>query len=121
MSRIMDGIRTDPNMELILVATDMHLNKNFGHTIDEVESKFHVDSVIDLGDYGDRELDRTKALGKCVSELADVLDNHNPEIVLLRAPDLQPLPPAGRRQGSQIWMPIHPLCGTILLFRDVLH
>ena len=83
LSKIMDGIETNPAMELIVIATDMHLSNTFGHTIDEVKSKVRVDAVIDLGDYGDMPLDRTIAMGELVAKLAKILERNRPDIVLL--------------------------------------
>jgi UDP-N-acetylglucosamine 2-epimerase (non-hydrolysing)/GDP/UDP-N,N'-diacetylbacillosamine 2-epimerase (hydrolysing) len=83
LSKIMAGIENDPEMELIVIATDMHLSDTFGYTIDEVKSKARVDAVVHLGDYGDMPLDRTIAMGKLVAKLAPVLDSNRPDVVLL--------------------------------------
>jgi UDP-N-acetylglucosamine 2-epimerase (non-hydrolysing)/GDP/UDP-N,N'-diacetylbacillosamine 2-epimerase (hydrolysing) len=83
LSKIIDGIASEPAMELFLIATDMHLSNTFGHTIDEVKAKIRVDAVIDLGEYGDMPLDRTIAMGNLVAKLANVLEENRPDVVLL--------------------------------------
>jgi UDP-N-acetylglucosamine 2-epimerase (non-hydrolysing)/GDP/UDP-N,N'-diacetylbacillosamine 2-epimerase (hydrolysing) len=83
MLRIMRLIDADPDMELKVIASDMHLIPTFGFTIDEVRSQVAVDAVVDLGDYGDAPLERAQALGRCVERLAGVLDELRPDILLL--------------------------------------
>ena len=83
MLRIMRGVMEHPDLELMVIASDMHLNPTFGNTIDEVRSRVPVDEVVDIGPYGDTALDRTVALGKVVQGLAPVLEKRRPDILLL--------------------------------------
>ena len=83
MLRIMRSIRADPGMDLKVIASDMHLTETFGNTLREIRSQIGVDAVVDLGDYGDTALDRTRALARCVDGLAPVLQNMRPDILLL--------------------------------------
>jgi len=83
MLGIMHRIEDDPDMELQVVASDMHLNETFGSTLTEVERRISVDAVVDLGNYGSDLIDRTQALGRCISGFAEVLSNLKPDIVLL--------------------------------------
>jgi UDP-hydrolysing UDP-N-acetyl-D-glucosamine 2-epimerase len=83
MLRIMRLVDADPGMEMKVIASDMHLSRTFGLTIDEVRSQVAVDALVDLGNYGDAPLDRTQALGRCVERLAGVLAELRPDILLL--------------------------------------
>jgi GDP/UDP-N,N'-diacetylbacillosamine 2-epimerase (hydrolysing) len=83
MLRLMKMIMDDPEMELRVIASDMHLSSLFGSTIDEVRDRVSVDAVVDLGDYGDQPIDRARALGRCVERLAPVLEDLQPDILLL--------------------------------------
>lgn len=83
MLKIMQGIAADPNLELKVIASDMHLSQRFGSTIDEVRGHIAVDATVDLGDYGSRPVDRAQALGRCIEGLAGVLDAMRPDILLL--------------------------------------
>jgi len=83
MLGLMSRIQADPNLTLQVVASDMHLNATFGSTLNEVSERVAVDAVVDLGDYGSNEIDRTQALGRCISEFAPVIDRLNPDIIVL--------------------------------------
>jgi GDP/UDP-N,N'-diacetylbacillosamine 2-epimerase (hydrolysing) len=83
MLRIMRLIEADPTMELKVIASDMHLNPTFGATIEEVRSQVLISKVVDLSSYGDAPLDRAQALGRCVERLAPVLQELEPDVLLL--------------------------------------
>ena len=83
MLGVIRRVQADPSLDLKIIASDMHLSATFGKTIGEVEERVSVDAVVDLGDYGDRNLDRAQALGRCVQELAPVLENLKPDLLLL--------------------------------------
>ena len=83
MLKIMESINAEPGMTLSVIASDMHLSSQFGNTLDEVKQSITVDAVVDMGDYGSKPIDRTQALGRCIQELAKVLDELRPDILLL--------------------------------------
>jgi UDP-hydrolysing UDP-N-acetyl-D-glucosamine 2-epimerase len=83
MFGIMDLINSDPEMELQIIVSDMHLSEKFGSTISEVEGRYEVSAYVDLGEYGDNLIDRTKALGKCIYELSNALEKLKPDLLLL--------------------------------------
>jgi UDP-N-acetylglucosamine 2-epimerase (non-hydrolysing)/GDP/UDP-N,N'-diacetylbacillosamine 2-epimerase (hydrolysing) len=83
MLGIMRRIKLDPKLELKVIASDMHLAATFGATIEEVKAFGSVDAVVDLGDYGDTQLDRASALGRLVQKLAPVLQELRPEVLLM--------------------------------------
>ena len=83
MYKIIQGIKSDKEMDLFIIATDMHLSKTFGYTLNEVESAIRVNAVVDLGEYGDQMLDRTLAMSKLISGLAEIFNRERPDIVLL--------------------------------------
>lgn len=80
---VMEGIQLDPNLELKVIAADMHLSKKFGNTLNEVQQRVTVDATVDMGDYGAKPLDRAQALGRCIQELARVLEELHPDILLM--------------------------------------
>src|SRR3989339_178887 len=47
MQKILTGIEADNQLELVLLATGMHLLKEFGETINEVKSEFPQVKIID--------------------------------------------------------------------------
>jgi UDP-N-acetylglucosamine 2-epimerase (non-hydrolysing)/GDP/UDP-N,N'-diacetylbacillosamine 2-epimerase (hydrolysing) len=83
MLGIMRRIKDDPALELKIIASDMHLAPTFGATIGEVKAFAAVDAVVDLGDYGDAQLDRASALGRLIEKLAPVLHDLRPDVLLM--------------------------------------
>lgn len=81
--QLMRMIDASPNMQLSVIASDMHASKKFGQTVDEMRDAIHVDHIVDLGEYGDTQLDRATALGLCVQRLAPVLEEIRPDVLLL--------------------------------------
>lgn len=82
MRRLIRNIQNDDGMELKLIASDMHLNEKFGRTVDEMSKSTTVDAVVDLGNYGDSNVDRARALGRCVEGMAGVLDEMRPDFLV---------------------------------------
>ncbi len=80
---LMRAINEDSQMELSLIVTDMHLSSFFGDTAREVEKEFVVSAKVDLRQCGDGGLERSIALGRCVSEMASTLSKIKPDIVVL--------------------------------------
>lgn len=83
MLQLMEMINNDPQMELQLIASDMHLQETFGSTLTEMEARFSVTATVDMGQYDDTKLGRAMALGICVSKLAQVLSELRPDIIVL--------------------------------------
>jgi len=83
MTPTMAAIQDHPQMELAIVVTDQHLYRRFGHTVDEVEGRFPVTAAIDMGQVGDGNDDRGRAIGVCLTKSIDVLTEINPDILLV--------------------------------------
>jgi UDP-N-acetylglucosamine 2-epimerase (non-hydrolysing)/GDP/UDP-N,N'-diacetylbacillosamine 2-epimerase (hydrolysing) len=83
MFGIMRRIKEDPALELKVIASDMHLAPTFGATIEEVKAFVKVDAVVDLGEYGDAKIDRARALGRLIDRFAPVLQELQPDVLLL--------------------------------------
>lgn len=83
MAPTMTAIREHPELELAVVVTDQHLYDRFGRTVDEVESRFEVTAAIDMGQVGDSNADRGRAIGVCLSKSIDVLADIKPDVLLV--------------------------------------
>jgi UDP-N-acetylglucosamine 2-epimerase (non-hydrolysing)/GDP/UDP-N,N'-diacetylbacillosamine 2-epimerase (hydrolysing) len=83
MAPTMEAIQGHPNLELIVVVTDQHLYNRFGNTIEEVESRFPVTAAIDMGQAGDSNIDRGRAIGVCLTKAIDVLAELDPDVLLV--------------------------------------
>jgi UDP-hydrolysing UDP-N-acetyl-D-glucosamine 2-epimerase len=79
----MEAIRAHPEMHLSVVVTDQHLYERFGKTVAEVEASFPVAAVIDMEQRGDTNRDRARAIGVCLAKAADVLEDLDPDVLLV--------------------------------------
>ncbi|PIT90999.1 UDP-N-acetylglucosamine 2-epimerase (hydrolyzing) [Candidatus Kaiserbacteria bacterium CG10_big_fil_rev_8_21_14_0_10_49_17] len=80
--RTMRLIEEDPNLEMQLVVTDMHLSKKFGKTLFEVAKNFPVDGQIDMKQKSGSSSDRSVALGIQMAEMTKMLKKLQPDIFL---------------------------------------
>jgi UDP-hydrolysing UDP-N-acetyl-D-glucosamine 2-epimerase len=79
-------VDADPELELVILLGDMHASPEFGRTVDEVRAHF-PDSALELVEMGtgrsDTPLARTQNLGRCLGAVAEVLERHAPDAVLV--------------------------------------
>lgn len=81
---LMREIKACPDLELQVVATAMHLEPAFGHTIDQIrQDGFTIDAEVAIDLSGDDPLSIARATGRCVSRLADAFEGLRPDIVVL--------------------------------------
>jgi len=83
MQKILQGIQADKKLELILLATGMHLLKEFGETIKEVEVEFPQVKIINTTYEEDNRLSMARFLGRALSQLVEALDEAKPNLVLV--------------------------------------
>src|SRR6185369_17327571 len=78
---LMHAIRQDPKLELQVVATAMHLEPTFGHTVDLIrQDGFTVDAEVPMQLTSDAPVDIAKSTGLAVSGLAEVFGRLQPDI-----------------------------------------
>lgn len=80
--RTMDLIKKDPDLELQLVVTDMHLSNKFGKTLYEVEKSFRVNEKINMKQKSGQSVHRSEAIGECLKGSSKVLKKLRPNIFL---------------------------------------
>ena len=81
---LMTEIRDDPDLELQVIATGMHLSPEFGLTYRAIEEDgFAIDAKVEMLLSSDTAVGVTKALGLGVIGFADALDRLRPDIVVL--------------------------------------
>jgi len=83
MKKILQGIEADKKLELILLATGMHLLKEFGETINEVKVEFPQVKIIDATYEDDNRLSMARFVGCAFSQLVEVLAEAKPDLVLV--------------------------------------
>lgn len=78
------ALRDTPGVRLSIVAANMHLSRAHGHTIDEIiAAGFDVAARVPLRCSGDSPLDRTVAMGQCLSGMGRALDRLRPDCVVM--------------------------------------
>ncbi len=82
MSQILKGIKKDKKLDLLLMATGMHLMDEFGHTISEVNKQFKVEIIEAVYKKDNRE-SMAQFLGKCTQGVVEVLVKNKPDIVMV--------------------------------------
>src|SRR3989344_8395905 len=83
MQKILTGIETDKDLQLISLATGMHLLPEFGETINEVKAIFPKVKIIDATYEDDNRLSMARFLGRAASGLAEALTPNRPDLVLV--------------------------------------
>ena len=80
---VMDLIEKDPELNLQVLCTGMHLSKNFGHTYKEIEKKFMIDKKVEnLIDSGSR-VGNAKSLGLGIISYTETLEELKPDGLIL--------------------------------------
>jgi len=80
---LMEAIQEDPDMELHLIVTDMHLSNFFGKTINEVKKKFPKHYKIYLNQKDGSKKERSLALSRCAEGMSKILSKIKPDILVL--------------------------------------
>lgn len=82
--RIMRLIHESPQLELAVIVTGMHLLKEYGLTIQEVEGDgLPIAARVDMMLGGDTPRAWAKSLGVCIQSLAQIFDMVRPDILLV--------------------------------------
>ncbi|MDE6575615.1 MAG: UDP-N-acetylglucosamine 2-epimerase, partial [Muribaculaceae bacterium] len=78
------ALRASGKAVVQIVATNMHMLKEFGNTAKEIsDAGFDVDAFADMYIEGDSPLSRAKAMAKCTGAMADAFSKLAPDTVLL--------------------------------------
>lgn len=81
---LMHDVRADPNLELQLVVTGMHLSPEFGLTYQAIEADgFTIDERVEMLLSSDTPVGIAKSIGLGLIGFADVFDRLRPDIVVL--------------------------------------
>ena len=86
LSRLMKMIQDDPNTQLQIIATNMHLSPKFGNTYQEIENDgFTIDRKIPIIDDNDKDdaVTTVKSMAKALAGFADVYNELRPDLVVV--------------------------------------
>ena len=81
---LIELINNDVELQLQLIATGMHLSPEFGYTLDEIiAAGFTVDKKVECLLSSDTSVGISKSIALAVSGFADVLDELQPDLVVV--------------------------------------
>lgn len=84
LSPIATALRQQPNCEVSIIATNMHLNPKFGRTVDDIEADgFNIAARVPLTPLSDTPVDTAVAMGECESQMARALHDLKPDMVVI--------------------------------------
>lgn len=84
LSPIAQRLRQRPDVELQVVATNMHLIQRFGHTVDVIRAEgFDVAAEVALDAASDAVADVAAATGRCMQGMAEAFDRLRPDLIVV--------------------------------------
>jgi UDP-N-acetylglucosamine 2-epimerase (non-hydrolysing)/GDP/UDP-N,N'-diacetylbacillosamine 2-epimerase (hydrolysing) len=107
---VLKAIKASPKLDLALIVTGMHLSEEFGGTAKEIEKDgFKIDANVEMLHTGDTGAAMARSIGKCVHEMANVLEGTKPDVLLLLGDRAEML--AAATAASYMGVPIAHLHG----------
>jgi GDP/UDP-N,N'-diacetylbacillosamine 2-epimerase (hydrolysing) len=81
---VMQGLADDPNLDLQIIATGMHLSPVFGLTFKAIESDgFIINRKVEMLSSSDTPVGIAKSMGMGMIGFADALDELNPDLIVV--------------------------------------
>lgn len=80
---LMKEIQNDPELELQLIVTGMHLSPEFGLTYKEIEKDFKIDKKIEMLLSSDTSIGISKSIGLAQISFAEAFEELQPDIVVV--------------------------------------
>lgn len=80
---LMKEIEADPDLELQLIVTGMHLSPEFGLTYKTIELDFHINKKIEMLLSSDTPIGISKSMGLAQISFAEAYDELKPDIVVV--------------------------------------
>ena len=107
---VLQEISIRKNLELKLLVTGMHLLKEFGYTVREIEKDgFDIADRIEMYLWDDSPYGMAKAAARCADGIADTLKNIKPDILLLTVDRIETL--AAAQSSAYMNIPIAHIQG----------
>ena len=80
---LMKGIQADPDLDLQLIVTGMHLSPEFGLTYEEIEKEFKINKKIEMLLSSDTAIGISKSVGLAQISLAESFEDLQPDLVIV--------------------------------------
>lgn len=90
---VIDGVYHDPELELQLVVTGAHLSDEHGRTVRFIEEDgYPIAARVDMHLASDNRKDIVRSMGSCSTGMADVLEDLQPDVVVVLGDRYELLP-----------------------------
>lgn len=90
---VIDGVHNDPDLELQLVVTGAHLSEEHGKTVQFIEDDgYPIVARVDMHLVSDSRKDIVRSMGYCSTGMADVLEELQPDVVMVLGDRYELLP-----------------------------
>jgi GDP/UDP-N,N'-diacetylbacillosamine 2-epimerase (hydrolysing) len=107
---VLKAIEQHPKLQLLLIATGMHLSHEFGHTVQELEKDgFHIDAKVDMLLSNDTLSAMSKSIGIGIIGLAQIWEQVEPDIIVVLGDRVEPL--AAAISGAYMNIPVAHIHG----------
>lgn len=84
LSGIAQQLKLRDDVELQIIATNMHLDARYGHTIDDIFAMgFDVDAQVPMMADDDSMVSTAKAMAKCSEGMADAFAKLSPDVIVI--------------------------------------
>ena len=107
---VLKAIERNPRLDLALIATGMHLSREFGYTIEEIKKDgFRIDAKVKMLHAEDTGAAMAKSIGECVWKMTEALTRIKPNFLVLLGDRGEML--AGAVAATYIGIPIAHIHG----------
>ncbi|MGA2081029.1 MAG: UDP-N-acetylglucosamine 2-epimerase [Holophaga sp.] len=107
---VMEGIRTDPDLSLQVIATGSHLAPAFGSTYREIEGDgFRIDRSVEILPDADTAAGVVAAMGRGLAGFAQALEDLGPDLVVVLGDRYEIM--AAAQAAMVMRIPLAHLCG----------
>jgi GDP/UDP-N,N'-diacetylbacillosamine 2-epimerase (hydrolysing) len=107
---VLKAIEQHPKLQLLLIATGMHLSHEFGYTVQELgKNGFHIDAKVDMLLSNDTLTSMSKSIGIGIIGLAQTWEQVEPDVIVVLGDRVEPL--AAAISGSYMNIPISHIHG----------
>lgn len=78
------ALKTSDQVTVSVIATNMHLDERYGHTVDEILADgVAVDACVPMSPDSDDEVSRAKAMAQCMAGIADAFEAIKPDVLVV--------------------------------------
>ncbi|MFC1927489.1 UDP-N-acetylglucosamine 2-epimerase [Chloroflexota bacterium] len=107
---VLKAIEQHPKLQLLLIATGMHLSREFGYTVEELEKDgFRIDAKVDMLLSDDTVAAMSKSIGIGIIGLSQTWEEMGPDMIVVLGDRVEPL--AAAITGAYMNIPVAHIHG----------